>query len=103
MAITLIEFAIILFIKQNYGKSMISSNIPCTRLLVATVGNEMVTNQPEKARINVSEEPSLIQQTSSHYLGIEPTAAIDRITCVIFLCSYFIFNLAYILIYIQKK
>ena len=103
MAITLIEFAIILFIKQNYGKCIVRPSLPCETLIVASAAEEIAANQPGKACINVSKESNSYQQTPYQSLAIDPTAAIDKITCIIFLISYLIFNLAYVLIYIHKN
>lgn len=96
VASTLLEFAVILLIKRNLGKSIAKRNFYRKRpIVIAATGN---TETDDKFT-----DRGMWQLSSGDSLVVDPTAKIDKTTCILFLFSYFIFNFVYVLIYIDRK
>ena len=96
VAITLIEFAFVLLIKRNIGKSIAKRNPSYKRPVVVAPINDAATNNICKAR-------GAGQQSSGDSLAVDLTTTIDKTTCILFLFSYFLFNLVYVFMYIDRK
>ena len=103
VAITLIEFAVILLIKQNFEKSKVTSNFPCGRLQIVDYANDMNTNKIGQLPGNLSKESRMRQQATGHSMAIDISTKIDKISCILFLCSYLVFILFYVLTYMHMK
>ena len=96
VAFTLIEFAIVLIIKRRHANSKESQNTSCKKIAVAAVSTEVEIKSPTQRSV----KSCTFQRSSNLLQAYDPTMAIDKITCITFLCSYFIFNLVYVLIYL---
>ena len=89
VAFTLIEFAIVLNIKRRYENSKETQNISCKRIAVAAVSTEVETTGTRQRSVKAC----TCQRSSNLSQANDPTIAIDKITCIIFLCSYTVFLL----------
>ena len=102
VAVTLIEFAIILMVKRNLGKGPFS-NRSKNKSPIKVHTNEGFSNNFENMSWNRMSDANHDEIMAKSVTDEEFTKKIDNATFGVFLFSYFIFNCIYWAIYLTNK